>query len=185
MSFLKVYSDLENIKDIKGRSRRKECPKGRGLKIKKYIVLCLIISLMVMPIAEARQDDEVPAAYKGAIIAVCVFVVIYYGYNLVRYGEFIHRSDAEKAQRRQRDIYYHNLYQVLFWAKEGMDESAFRNKIGDSIANRISQSTYSSMGSTVHTYRISGAIPSDGGQYSITVWLTFIDGKLFSISTFK
>ena len=155
--------------------------------MKKYIVLCLIISIMMAPIVEAQQEDyEPPVALKVALIAtfaVSVFFII------IRITRYMNRSDEEKELQREYDleraVYYDNWYSVLSWAKEGMDESTIQDKIGTERARGCLQSTHSSMGSTVSTYAFPRESYPGSGYYKGSIWLTFIDGKLSSISTFN
>ena len=105
---------------------------------------------------------------------------------------FMNRSYTQQGIRdiekqlldKKRQDYETNYYNVLSWAKEGMNESEIFNKIGTIYARMYLDSTYSSMSSTVAVYKFGQVYSPSGGYGRVDVWLTFIDGKLSSISTF-
>ena len=100
-------------------------------------------------------------------------------------------TEEQLRKERQEQFYYSNYMNVLSWAVVGMDESVIRDKIGEGRANRCLESTYSSMGYTVHEYMFYEVHSPDSENRKLlswplnTVWLTFINGKLDSVSTFK
>ena len=94
-------------------------------------------------------------------------------------------------ERRQAQVYYSNYLNVLAWVKEGMDESVIKDKLGVQWTQDALRSTYSSMGYTVHEYKFYEVYSLDEEHNQlvvyprVTVWLTFINGTLDSISTFR
>ena len=128
----------------------------------------------------------------GALLVLCscsaarhrigVELGLYSRFNTVEEMNEYYKKHGHSADDWAPSNAEDNAYRVLSWAREGMDESVMRDKIGAPIARSCLQSTHSSMGSTVHTYKF-GDVDSSSGV--VDVWLTFIDGKLESISTFR
>ena len=161
--------------------------------MKKCIVLCLLISLTLTPIAEAKKE-EITAQQKRFISGMAIVVGGLIIYSVIKYYKQPWEKREAKRKKRKREKrlsraaqerYETNSSNVLSWAKEGMDESAFRDKIGATFVDRHMISTYTSGGFTVNTYQIYTSAVM--GKYSPGgyVWLTFINGKLDSISTFR
>ena len=166
-----------------------------GAKMKKFIVLCLIISIMMTPIAEAYSGDtegDFQQTLKGTVIVIAAIAAIFVLVKVHNYLTSPPRFDTQEevdAYVKEHGypvnpgnayLYENNYYSVLSWAKVGMDESVIREKVGGTGL----QSTYSSMGYTVNVYKFS-SVHSPDGRYIGSVWLTFINGKLDSISTFE
>ena len=87
---------------------------------------------------------------------------------------------AEREQRYKNEDNYNN---VLSWAREGMTISDMEAKIGFTYTNMSLTSTYSSAGSIISVYEFKDVYVTGSGLG--TVWLTFIDGKLDSITTIR
>ncbi len=162
--------------------------------MKKYIVLCLIISILMAPVAEANnygenEQDLGEVIMRTVIVCIAVYVFIKVLDKLSQPPKFDTEEEIDAYMEEHgltgnEYLYEPNYYSVLSWAKEGMDESIIQDKIGAIYAEMYLKSTYSSMGSTVHVYKFSEVNSPGGGYGMVDVWLTFIDGKLFSISTF-
>jgi hypothetical protein len=151
---------------------------------------------MMMPVAEANRYRETTSGQDigGTIVRLGIVIIAVYVFVkvcdvLTQPPKFDTWEEADEYMKKHgltgnEYLYETNYFSVLSWAKEGMDESIIQDKIGAVYARKYLQSTYSSMGSTVSTYHFTDVYPPGGGYSTVSVWLTFIDGKLFSISTF-